>query len=652
MEQNREKKLLFIGFTVFLPVLLLTVVEFSLRLFFPSLQNPFVVEDNTNGTTSYTINQRYLEKYFPVNAPMVPELKPTTMTAKKSDRLIRIVCLGGSSMFGTPYQMTSTIPAIVQKQLRHIFPQNEIEVINLGAAAINSNVVLDLSKKILKFSPDIVLIYMGHNEYYGPDGVGASWLEKRFPSLIRLKYSLNDFALSGLVSAVLRLVNNSGHHDDINLMKQVSQQSTVRLDSKDDRWVVDNFKSNLSSIISLFQSHHVKIIISDVASNLIFSPFISDTSAGLKLRLHDLSRLHRAIDEHNVSQSYELASSLYTTDSSNAFIDYALGSAELALHKTERAKYHLQKARDEDLLKFRATSKINDIIRSTARRYNVPFVSTDSLFSSKSPDGIAGNNLFREHLHPNTLGYYYIATLFVEKIITTHDLPHLQSFTGLLPFDTDSLGIGWLDLAFGDIAIKQLTTHWPFLDYHARTDVMDTSDVELRKIATEVYARKISLVDGCNQSALYFRQHRQYDNALTTYMMLRDRYPEDYYAYYNTAVTYKEMGKFDKSVSWYTRTIEKDSSFVPAYVDLALLEINRGKLDNALSHLSKAEHLTRSDTENALVRATIFYGLSAIEANKNNFDQALHYINTSLQLAPAYQSAIVLRQKLMQFMHK
>lgn len=99
-------------------------------------------------------------------------------------------------MFGTPHQMTANIPGIVRKQLRHLYPQKEIEVINLGGAAINSNVNLDLAKEVVKYQPDLILLYLGHNEFYGPDGVGASWLEKRFGFITKLKYTMRDLRIN------------------------------------------------------------------------------------------------------------------------------------------------------------------------------------------------------------------------------------------------------------------------------------------------------------------------------------------------------------------------------------------------------------------------------------------------------------------------
>ena len=62
----------------------------------------------------------------------------------KNQNSLRVLCLGESSMFGVPFQYAATIPALVRKQLRHLYPDLDIEVVDLGASAINSNVIREM----------------------------------------------------------------------------------------------------------------------------------------------------------------------------------------------------------------------------------------------------------------------------------------------------------------------------------------------------------------------------------------------------------------------------------------------------------------------------------------------------------------------------
>ena len=109
---------------------------------------------------------------------------------------------------------------------------------NFGASAINSNVVKDLAREMVDYQPDVVLVYMGHNEFYGPDGVGASWFEKNLPFLTDWKYSLRGLRLFELLQDWLRKIRMQDASDR-NLMREVSQGSLVALHSPDARRVFD-----------------------------------------------------------------------------------------------------------------------------------------------------------------------------------------------------------------------------------------------------------------------------------------------------------------------------------------------------------------------------------------------------------------------------
>ncbi len=148
---SKSKKLVFRLIPLLFFLFLLVSVELLLRVFDPSLDSPLVESVQNDSKEAYQINRGSLVKYFSSDNVIVPELKPSLFKKHKAAKDFRIVCLGESSMFGTPYQMNANIPSILRKQLRHQFPYLEFEVINLGAAAVNSNVILDLAKQAVEY---------------------------------------------------------------------------------------------------------------------------------------------------------------------------------------------------------------------------------------------------------------------------------------------------------------------------------------------------------------------------------------------------------------------------------------------------------------------------------------------------------------------
>jgi tetratricopeptide (TPR) repeat protein len=644
-----KKKVFFSITTVLLFIVLLAFSEILLRVFVPSLDNSLIREVQSDGRDSYEVNRDYLKKYFPSGSPIIPGLKSTTFRKHKPSNVFRIICLGESSMFGTPYQLAANIPSLIRKQLQHLYPEKEFEVINFGAAAINTNVILDLSKQIINYNPDLVLVYTGHNEFYGPEGVGASWIQQTFRSTIAWKYTLQDLHIIKLIDRLLFTSLRSNPSAEHNLMKQVSQNNSVHLNSASTERIFRLYESNLGDIVTIFEKQKVPIILSDVSSNLMFPPFMYDTSSQLLPYRTQFTLLTNDYERNDYVSAFSRVQDLYKFDTTNSFLNFWIGKIYLSQNNLPKAKYFLTRARDEDLLKFRAPSRINEITKRIARQHGVAFISSDSLFASlSSSPGIPENSLFREHLHPNARGYYEIASLFVKEILTLNLIaPHSVTSNSLLPFDVDSLGIPWLDLAYGDISVKQMTKQWPFQNYTPQIFVMTYSaDSVLKQIALDVYSQKTSLTEGCIKTALRFQQLQQYRSALTTYASLIEDYPGNFYPYYMSGVLYKEIGNLQRASQYYSASIQRKPDYIFSHLDLGLVDINTGNIDEAIVHLNSAKQLAEKEHSSTMVQANIYYGLSAAFANKGEMNQAKIYIEQSIRLAPNYQAAQLLRNNL------
>jgi len=630
---------------------LLAIIEILLRVFDPSLASPLVESVQNDGTDVYRVNRGGLVKYFSSDNVIVPELKPSLFKKHKQGKDFRIVCLGESSMFGTPYQMNANIPSILRKQLRHQFPYLEFEVINLGAAAVNSNVIVSLAKQAVDFEPDLVIAYMGHNEFYGPDGVGASFIEREFPFLIQLKYSLRELRIVAWFQRKMRAYAASHNSGERNLMKEVSQNEMIRLNSPDAEWVFGQFENNLTTLTRLCKSRRVPLIVSDVTSNLMFPPFASDS---IKVP-YNLDKSFAAVETYFYEKQYpeclQTLAGMRSIDSTNARINYWIGRIYLAMGNPDSARVFLSIARDNDLLKFRAPGRSNLIIRRVCAEEGIPLISSDSLFSTLTANGIPGKELFWEHLHPTAQGYYEIASLYYRQILDLNIIPGSalsgESFHPL-PFQMDSLSICWLDLAFADIAMRNLTKHWPFENYVSRTFVIEAADSTLQNIAYDLYSSKIPWSEGCLRSAMYFQQHGRLREAATTYEALLEEYPTNYYSHYLVGFLYKEMGEFANAAGHYSASIKYNGQYPYPRIDLGLLEINEGRIDDAIENFTAALRLTEGKGLSSET-ATIYYGLSAAFANKGDFVSAKKYVDASLSLSPSYQPAQILRNKLLHY---
>ncbi len=646
-----SRTLLFRLFPLLILLLLLVLTEIVLRVCIPSLDSPLVTTVQNGGSEEYEVNRSALAKYFSADNVIVPELKPSHFKKKKSANCFRVLCLGESSMLGTPYQMNANIPSILRKQLRHRFPDREFEVINLGAAAVNSNVIVDLAAQAIEYEPDLVVAYMGHNEFYGPDGVGASFVERHFPFLIPLKYHLRELRIVAWFQHTMRSFAASAKSGERNLMKEVSQEDRVPLNSPDAEWVFKQFESNLGALTKICTERHIPLILSDVTSNLMFPPFAFDSLSSGESEEKSIASAEQCISKTDYATGLETLAPLRSLDPTNSRVNYWMGRIYLAAGNIDSARLFLSLARDNDLLKFRAPGRCNEIIRRFCATECVPLISADSLFCALSVNDIPGRELFWEHLHPTVRGYYEIADLYFQKILELHLVQNSASSNEsvrLLPFQMDSLSICWLDLAFADIAMRNLTKHWPFNNYTSRTVVIESADNALQTIAFDLYSSKISWSEGCLRTAVYFHQHGRFREAATTYEALLEEYPTNYYSHYLLGLVYKEMGELEKATDHYSASIAYNPQYPYPRIDLGLIEINEGRIEDAVENFKNALRFTQGKGFSNEA-ASIYYGLSAASANKGDFVSAKKYIDTSLSLSPFYQPAQILRNKLLNY---
>ena len=638
---SMRKKIIFSFIPLALLCILLAGIEISFRLFSAPGTDELVLTTTYDGRIWKQVNRSYLTKYFGASSPLIPELRPTLIAVDRPASSLRILCLGESSMFGTPYEMAANIPAILRKQLRHLYPDRDVEVINLGASAINTNVMRDMVPALLSLNPDFVLIYTGHNEFYGPDGVGASWLEKRFPWLIRVKYSLRNLRSIQWIQKTLRSRWLAEHrNDEQNMMRQVSEESHVRSGSDDAQRIIAQFRDNLTEIVRMYTLHGAEVVVSEVSSSLLFPPFAADQASGL-------GHVDSLLAKNEISSAAQELLSMLRADTANASVEYRLGLSALATGDSVAARTYLGHARDHDLLKFRAPGSINEVIREVCRSLSVPCVNADSGLCAASPNGITGPSLFWEHVHLRMEGYCRIAEMFLDALRKTQRLASAPPMAGPMPCNADSLSIPWLDLAFGELSIKSLTSRWPFEHYSVSLEVYPSADSALQGVARSVYNKQTGWNEGCLKTARYFASHGGVTQAATTYEALLEDYPGAYLTRYLLAVLFRDSGRTHEAIAQYTRCISDNPAYPFSRVDLGLLLINEGRLDSAKHHLQTALELGTQQHAPVALLASAHYGLAAIAANAGAFDDALREADEALRQVPSYAAARELRNRLL-----
>ncbi|GAH13338.1 unnamed protein product, partial [marine sediment metagenome] len=188
-----------------------------------------------------------------------------------------------------------------------------------------------------------------------------------------------------------------------------------------------HFERNLTDIISIAGDSGAKVIISTVATNL------KDNAPFASMHRQGLSEVQKADWERSYKAGIELAADGRLGEAVNSYLqavqidgDYAdlhflLARCYMKLNKYKEANKCYIKARDMDVLRFRADTQINRIIRekgSGRESEDVYLVDAERCFaeSERTSHKIPGEELFYEHVHMNFFGNHLLAKAVFSQV--------------------------------------------------------------------------------------------------------------------------------------------------------------------------------------------------------------------------------------------
>ena len=191
-----QRRRLFFGIMIAFPVFLFIFIEGGLRLIGYGPDLSLFTTEVLNGREYHIMNPAVKHRYFS-RVAFQPSTSPDYFLVPKPPGTFRIFCLGGSTTVGFPFWYNGAFSSFLRDRLHRVFPDSSIEVINLGMTATNSTTALDMAREIMDYEPDLVIVYDGHNEFYGALGVasresvgGSRWLSKLSLRLIHLRLFL------------------------------------------------------------------------------------------------------------------------------------------------------------------------------------------------------------------------------------------------------------------------------------------------------------------------------------------------------------------------------------------------------------------------------------------------------------------------------
>lgn len=222
-------------------------------------------------------------KYFS-NLKKPPTVLPDGFDDIKKDNAFRVFVIGGSTAAGWPYVPNASFSRNLKGRLELVFPKNTIEVINCGVSAINSYTLRDIVPGILDQHPDLILIYAGHNEYYGALGAGSSVSMGNSRFLVNSYLCLKDLRTTQLLEDFITWIYSVFGYNELQnkfeknetLMARMIGESLIPLDSGTYWNGIRQFEGNLRDILEMIKEKNIPVIIGKLTSNTLnMKPFVS-----------------------------------------------------------------------------------------------------------------------------------------------------------------------------------------------------------------------------------------------------------------------------------------------------------------------------------------------------------------------------------------
>lgn len=604
---KKHRKSIFTIMTISIPVLFFVFLELFLCAFDLFSQQSLFYEEGKR----VTINPNVGERYFNKKLMPVPNLYPQTFELEKGKNTFRVFCLGGSTTAGFPYEMTVPFPGQLKMMLEEDYPDKKIEVINLGLSAVNSFTVLDWVPDVLKYNPDLIILYMGHNEFYGAYGTGSTVSISNNAGFVRFVLNLRKLHTTQMIISFLDLfMSNSGDASSATVMEKVVAKNFIAADSELREITYKNYRENLELILQECAEVDVPVMLSNLVSNLKDQP---------------------PLDRDNSNDS----------DSSSSLYSYNLGIKLLASRDTTAAFGKFLEAKDRDAVPFRAHSELNKIISETAQQKNIHFVDMEKAFRYFSPETIPGSRIFCDHLHPNPVGYRIMANEFRNAI----------SKTGLLSTDYGDRKysiipekVTGLDWEIGAVKLYKLTRSWPFgnqrVDYKNYTPFVNekTASVAMDYIFNHHVWGKAH-----EEMADFYKTNNEFEKACLEYEAIVEMYPDKHKFYTNLI----ECGKKINAWKLVKQTCEKGiKQFVlngSFYYDLAMANRVMGDMDTAIKNLKLAAE-SQGATKDQQARYYFTYVSFMLDASNN--ENAKSAYKDFIALFPDYPPAQTLKERI------
>ena len=513
----------------------------------------------------------------------------------KQKDTFRIFCVGGSTTYGRPYSDRTSFAGWLRHMLPHVDPSRNYEVINAGGISFASYRVTNVMTEVAEYAPDLFIVYSGHNEFLEDRTYRNSFLG---PS--------NLTAVSGILSQtrIFAVTHSLLGKDQSSAPKHrtiLPSEVTTRLDQavgpqdyeRDETLklqIQQHYELNMRRMIDIASHADAKILFVVPASNLKDSaPFKSQHSDTVvianQIRFEDLYRRSEThLNSGDSGQALAAISEALEIDSGMAHGHFLHGRVLLKMNRTKEAHAAFTRAIDKDICPLRILPAMQQAVRRAASAAGIPCVNFDKLVEQNAEDGIPGNDLFLDHVHPTIRGNRLLALSIIQSLTEEN----------------------WIRVAgtWNDDAVQTLTE-----------ELEESVDDSQHGIAL----RNLSKVLGWARKAMEARRL-----ALQAVQLA----PTDPETQFQAGIVSEAAGDIELAEEYYRRAGELDVDFHAVRLNLGVVLGKLNRLDEAAEQF-QAGLRVQPDSAELLANLAMVYGL------QKDFSQAEKYQLMAVEHADA-----------------
>jgi hypothetical protein len=363
--------------------------------------------------------------------------KEDSFAIRKPPGEFRVFVFGGSTVQGNPFSIETSFPAYLQIALQQADHRHRWKVVNCGGVSYASYRLLPIMQECLNYEPDLFIFCEGHNEFLED----ISYADLRTSTVMPHVYSaLSELRSFRLLNQAFRRLSDSAWRWPsssvaANAAKPIlAAEVDTLLDHdggldayhRDDERagvVVQHFQTNLLRMTGVCRLNGIPLLMILPPSNLSdCPPFKSEFSstrtptdtAHIQAQLRESSAIVRT----DLSRAIDLLRDVTSLEPRFAFGWYELGQLQLSAGRIAEAEASLRRARDEDVCPLRMTTALEAAMQHVVSRYHVPFINAHQLLAERCPNGIVGENVLVDHVHPSFRGHEDIALAIAEWMMT------------------------------------------------------------------------------------------------------------------------------------------------------------------------------------------------------------------------------------------